>query len=157
MCKIQSIQFSFLLVQVHAVEDPADNPDAWNKLHTLWPPLCHHLASLSALRQVNIWLDAIDGQYRWMMLKNPQLFAFAASLAPIVTLNLPLKIPDRLAGELESLAYPCTVVRRDYPVYYPLGCYVTTNDRMFRGEHHARLSPRPFFFLSLGYYEEGQC
>ena len=123
---MQSIQFAFLLV--FTGEDPEDDPDAWSKVNALWPPLYHRLANLSALRQVNIWLDAIDGRYRRMMLKNPQLFAFAPSVAPIVTLNLPLKIPDEVADELESLEYPCTVVRRDYPLYHPCAHLVTTND-----------------------------
>ena len=143
MYKIQSIQFSFLLV--YAVQDPEKNPDAWEKVNTLWPPLCHQLASLSALRQVNIWLDAIDGQYRSIMLKSPQLFTFAPSLAPIVTLNLPLKVPDFLAGEFGSLEYPCTVVRRDYPRYYPCGVYVTTRDQMVFGVSSNCHRPRRLF------------
>ncbi len=144
--QIRSMQFSFLLV--HEIEFPEETPHAWDKVIGLWPPLHHRLASLSALRQVNIWLDAFDGHYRRIMLKNSQLFAFAESLAPIVTLNLPLNTPDEeLDDELQSLEYPCTVVRRGCPLYHGFGTYVSTHDWLVRGvsSSYGHRSRRVFF------------
>ncbi len=112
--EMQRLQFAFLFPTT--LEDPKDDDTEWQAGIVPWPSLCRGLSQLPKIRQISIWLDALDYRNRRYLLNNPELYPFSERIASLVTLNLPAKPAEQLQKRPE-LEHPCSIVKRDYPTY----------------------------------------